>query len=112
MRDRAEVCKPFEVTNTFGEYHLDCTVEGGGHTGTKVKSSFFISLPFVLIGQAGAIRFALSKALASIDPTLESILKKEGLLKRDVRRVERKKYGQEKARKKFTWYPPLCMLTF
>ena len=62
------------------------------------------------VGQAGAIRLALSKALASIDPSFKTALGKEGLLKRDLRRVERKKYGQEKARKKFTWYA--CQLLF
>ena len=111
MRDRVEVCKPFEVTGTFGKYHLNCSVEGGGHTGMHAITIIYIYLTFVLIGQAGAIRFALSKALASIDPILHLILRKEGLMKRDVRRVERKKYGQEKARKKFTWYIQLCLMS-
>jgi len=63
---------------------VKATVEGGGNS-----------------GQAGALRHALSKALATMDPALRPILKKEGLLTRDSRTKERKKYGQKGARKRF-----------
>jgi ribosomal protein S9 len=44
MRDRVEVCKPFEVTSTFGKYRLNCSVEGGGHTGMHTMTTTFIHL--------------------------------------------------------------------
>ena len=54
-----------------------------------------------LSGQAGAIRHGISKALSLLDPNLRSILKSEGLLTRDSRIVERKKYGRRKARRRY-----------
>ena len=54
-----------------------------------------------LSGQAGAIRLGIARVLERVDPDLRPILKKEGMLTRDPREVERKKYGQPGARKKF-----------
>lgn len=55
------------------------------------------------VGQAGAIRLAISRALTGLPGEHTSLLEKAGLLVRDPRAVERKKPGQKKARKKFTW---------
>ena len=52
-------------------------------------------------GQAGAIRLGIARALLQYDPNLRSSLKKQGMLTRDARKVERKKYGQPGARKRF-----------
>lgn len=76
--------QPFLVANRANHYDVWCTVKGGG-----------------LSGQAGAVRHGASKALAFQEPDLVPALKVESLLTRDVRRVERKKYGQPKARKRF-----------
>ena len=62
---------------------------------------YFITFPCA--GQAGAIRLGLSKALLAFPGDHGNILEKAGLLVRDSRAVERKKPGQKKARKKFTW---------
>jgi small subunit ribosomal protein S9 len=72
------------VTNTMGKYNLDATVMGGG-----------------LSGQAGALRLAIGRALARGDESLRGVLGREGLLTRDPRMKERKKYGQPGARKRF-----------
>ncbi len=77
------VLQPFEVTKTLGQFDVMCTVLGGG-----------------LSGQAGAIRHGLSRALSSIDEAFHALLHQAGLMTRDPRVVERKKYGQHKARKK------------
>lgn len=74
--------QPFTVTKTIGQFDLICTVKGGG-----------------LSGQAGAIRHGVSRALDNFDPNFHTDLKQNGLLTRDPRAVERKKYGQHKARK-------------
>ncbi len=79
-----KVKQPFELTSTSGTYNVNINVYGGGST-----------------GQAEAVRLALSRALCEIDPEHRQTLKPEGLLTRDPRMVERKKYGQKKARKKF-----------
>ena len=76
--------RPLTVTNTMGKYDLDATVQGGG-----------------LSGQAGALRLAIGRALARGDESLRAILGREGLLTRDPRMKERKKYGQPGARKRF-----------
>jgi small subunit ribosomal protein S9 len=55
------------------------------------------------VGQSGAIKLGLAKALAVYNAEWRVVLDETGLLRRDTRRVERKKPGQEKARKKFTW---------
>ena len=76
--------RPLTVTNTMGKYNLDATVMGGG-----------------LSGQAGALRLAIGRALARGDESLRGVLGREGLLTRDPRMKERKKYGQPGARKRF-----------
>jgi small subunit ribosomal protein S9 len=76
--------QPLEVTGLEGKYDIKVTVRGGGTT-----------------GQAGAIQLALARALDDLNEDVHSILKKDSLLTRDDRMVERKKYGQPKARKKF-----------
>ncbi len=81
-----QVNLPMKETDTLGKLDIVCRVNGGG-----------------LSGQAGAIRLALSRALAQLDPDLRPILRKGGLLTRDPRAVERKKYGQPKARKRFQY---------
>ena len=81
-----EVLTPFACTDTASKYDVWCTVKGGGQT-----------------GQAGAIRLGVSRCLEKWDPGLRPALKRAGLLTRDVRRVERKKAGQPKARKKKQW---------
>ncbi|MGB5172936.1 30S ribosomal protein S9 [Eudoraea sp.] len=79
-----KVKQPFTLTNTDGDYDVKVNVFGGGIT-----------------GQAEAIRLALSRALCEIEAENRIVLKPEGLLTRDPRMVERKKFGQKKARKKF-----------
>ena len=76
--------QPFAITSTAGSYDLKVTVKGGGAN-----------------GQAEAVRLAISRALCKLNEEHRSALKPEGLLTRDPRMVERKKYGQKKARKKF-----------
>ena len=75
---------PFNITETLGKYDVLANVNGGGFT-----------------GQAEAIRLGISRALVSLNPDYRPPLKAEGMLRRDPRMVERKKYGQPKARKKF-----------
>lgn len=76
--------QPFQAANRHGQYDVFCTVAGGG-----------------LSGQAGAVRHGISKALVNFEPDLRSVLKQGGFLTRDSRVVERKKYGQAKARRRF-----------
>ncbi|MEK6734512.1 MAG: 30S ribosomal protein S9 [Pseudomonadota bacterium] len=76
--------QPFVETKTSGQFDIMCTVKGGG-----------------LTGQAGAIRHGLSRALDQFSPELHTLLSRAGFLTRDSRTVERKKYGQKKARKRF-----------
>ena len=76
--------QPFEITETTGKYDVQVNLDGGG-----------------IKGQAEALRLAISKALVEIDPENRPPLKAKGLMRRDPRMVERKKYGQKKARKKF-----------
>ncbi|GLE01866.1 hypothetical protein PINS_up010704 [Pythium insidiosum] len=83
---REDVLKPFSVIDQIGNFDVYCTVKGGG-----------------LSGQAGAVRHGISRALQNFDPNFRPLLKKEKLLTRDPRMVERKKAGQKKARKKFQW---------
>lgn len=77
---------PLEVTGLAGTYNVRASVCGGGTT-----------------GQAGALRHAIAKALVTMNPALRGALKKEGLLTRDSRVKERKKYGQKGARKRFQY---------
>jgi small subunit ribosomal protein S9 len=80
-----EYCiQPLKVTNLFNKFDISANVSGGGKS-----------------GQAGAIRHGISRALAKIDEPTRMMLRKEGLLTRDPRMVERKKPGQPKARKRF-----------
>ena len=79
-----KVNQPFALTETAGQYNLTATVVGGGPN-----------------GQAEEVRLAISRALCAIDEEHRLALKPEGLLTRDPRMVERKKFGQKKARKKF-----------
>jgi len=81
---RMLISQPFQITERTGQYDIVCTVSGGG-----------------LSGQAGAVRHGLSKALNLREPDLRGVLKKAGMLTRDSRVVERKKYGKAKARRSF-----------
>ena len=78
----ADVRKPFRVTGTDGRFNTMVKVEGGGVT-----------------GQAGAIRHGIARALLQIDETNRLPLRQAGLLTRDPRMKERKKYGLKRARK-------------
>jgi small subunit ribosomal protein S9 len=79
-----EILTPFKVTNTLGSFDVLVNVNGGG-----------------INGQAGAIKLGISRALIKENSELRAMLKPEGLLTRDSREVERKKYGRPKARKRF-----------
>lgn len=79
-----QVMEPFEVTNTVGKYDLKVNLDGGGIT-----------------GQAEALSLAISRILCKINEENRPPLKAKGLLRRDPRMVERKKFGQKKARKRF-----------
>ncbi|PKA97604.1 small subunit ribosomal protein S9 [Flavobacteriaceae bacterium MAR_2009_75] len=79
-----KVKQPFALTSTEDTYDVKVNVYGGGIT-----------------GQAEAVRLALSRAMCEVDEENRLTLKPEGLLTRDPRMVERKKFGQKKARKKF-----------
>ena len=76
--------QPFEVTGTVDKFDVLVSVLGGGNS-----------------GQAGAIRHGISKALLAVDAESRGKLRKEGLLTRDPRAKERKKYGQKGARARF-----------
>ncbi len=76
--------EPLSVVEADHSYDVVINVKGGGIT-----------------GQAGAIRLGIARALVSVNPEFRSRLKSEGMLRRDSRIVERKKYGQPKARKRF-----------
>jgi small subunit ribosomal protein S9 len=83
---RMIIAQPFQVTNTVGQFDMLVNVGGGGPT-----------------GQAGAVRHGLARALARFDEKLHPLLKRAGLLTRDPRMRERKKYGQPGARQKFQY---------
>ena len=78
------VNQPMNTVGTVNDFDIMANVKGGG-----------------LTGQAGAIRLGISRALLKIDNNYRGLLKSAGFLTRDSRRVERKKYGQPGARKKF-----------
>jgi len=80
------VKQPLEITETMNKYDINVNVRGGG-----------------VIGQAGAIRHGISRALVSINPEFRISLKKAELLTRDPRMKERKKYGQPGARARFQY---------
>ncbi len=79
-----KVNQPLALTENLGNFDIKVNVYGGGVT-----------------GQAEAVRLALSRAMCELNEENRTILKQEGLLTRDPRMVERKKFGQKKARKKF-----------
>ena len=81
-----EIMSPLKLTDLTDKYNVFANVKGGGKT-----------------GQAEAIRHGISRALLKLDETTRPVLKKEGLLTRDSRIVERKKPGRPKARKKFQY---------
>ena len=81
---RDEIMKPFKVTDTIGRYDAMIRVNGGGQN-----------------GQAGAVRLGIARSLVALDEDDRTALRGAGLLTRDPRMVERKKYGQKKARKRF-----------
>jgi small subunit ribosomal protein S9 len=74
--------EPFHAINQYGQFNVDVKVVGGGRS-----------------GQAGAIRHAIARALVVSDEELRPTLRKAGLLTRDARMKERKKYGLKRARK-------------
>jgi len=76
------VNQPFAVINMQDKFDVFCTVKGGGHS-----------------GQAGAVLLGIARALDQFDPEYHTSLRKNGLLTRDSRVVERKKYGKRKARR-------------
>ena len=78
--------QPLKVTSAEGRFDVLATVDGGG-----------------ISGQAGAVRHGIARALARNDETLRPALHKEGLLTRDPRMKERKKYGHKRARKGFQY---------
>ena len=82
MAQRLRVLEPLRVTSLEGRYDINATLHGGGTT-----------------GQSDALRLGIARALLAIDPDLRPLLKRSGFLRRDARRVERKKYGLRKARK-------------
>jgi small subunit ribosomal protein S9 len=81
-----ELFKPFEATETQGKYDVHAIVDGGG-----------------LSGQAGALKLAIARALVKEGEEMRARLRAAGVLTRDPRMVERKKYGRRKARKRFQW---------
>ena len=81
---QSKIMKPLELTDNLTTYNIKVNVYGGG-----------------INGQAESIRLAISRALCEVNEEYRPMLKKEGLLTRDPRMVERKKFGQKKARKKF-----------
>lgn len=83
---RFHVLEPFFHTETSGMFDVYSTVKGGGRT-----------------GQAGALRLGIARAIEAFEPSFKPVLKEKKLLTRDSRRVERKKPGQPKARKKRQW---------
>ena len=76
--------QPFEATGNVGKYDVRASCDGGG-----------------LAGQAGALRLGIARALLKIDESYRAPLRRAGLLTRDAREVERKKYGRPGARKRF-----------
>ncbi len=84
ISQRNIVEQPLKLTNTEGRFDIEAKIVGGG-----------------VMGQAGALRHAISRALVKVDPSFKGVLKDSGLLTRDPRMKERKKSGQPGARKRF-----------
>lgn len=82
MAARMRVMEPLNITQTQGRYDIEATLHGGGTT-----------------GQTDALRLGISRALIALEPELRDSLKKAGMLTRDARVVESKKYGLKKARR-------------
>lgn len=82
MATRMRVMEPLQITNMVGRYDLEATLHGGGTT-----------------GQSDALRLGIARALIVLDPDLRPTLKAAGMLSRDDRVVESKKYGLRKARR-------------
>ncbi len=82
MSNRLRVMEPLQITNMVGRYDLEATLHGGGTT-----------------GQTDALRLGIARALIELDPDLRPTLKAAGMLSRDDRVVESKKYGLRKARR-------------
>jgi small subunit ribosomal protein S9 len=82
LTNRVIAKEPLRLTQTEEVYDVDATVDGGG-----------------ISGQAGALRLGIARALIALDPDTRPSLKKAGLLTRDAREKERRKYGLKKARK-------------
>eukprot|EP00602_Paraphysomonas_sp_CaronLab_P001130 CAMPEP_0185019438 /NCGR_PEP_ID=MMETSP1103-20130426/2053_1 /TAXON_ID=36769 /ORGANISM="Paraphysomonas bandaiensis, Strain Caron Lab Isolate" /LENGTH=206 /DNA_ID=CAMNT_0027549759 /DNA_START=89 /DNA_END=709 /DNA_ORIENTATION=- len=83
---RMHALEPFMATDTAGLFDVWCTVKGGGR-----------------MGQAGAVRHGIARAIEAFEPLFKPILKRHKLLTRDSRMVERKKAGFKKARKRKQW---------
>ncbi|MGD1846254.1 MAG: 30S ribosomal protein S9 [Salibacteraceae bacterium] len=81
---RNKIKMPFEVTETLEQYDIKANIYGGG-----------------IAGQAGALQLAIARALVKESEDFRAVMKPHALLTRDPRMVERKKFGQKKARKKF-----------
>jgi small subunit ribosomal protein S9 len=79
---RAAATEAFRVVEAETTYDVDCDIQGGG-----------------IAGQAGALRMAIARSILELDDTKRSVLRKAGLLTRDSRKKESKKYGLKKARK-------------
>ncbi len=84
IRDREDCYAPQKLTNTSDQFEVIIRLKGGGPT-----------------GQAQAVRLGIARALRDFDPNFEHPLRVKGMLTRDARKVERKKYGQPGARKRF-----------
>jgi small subunit ribosomal protein S9 len=80
------IFQPLELTGTLGQFDIAATVQGGG-----------------MKGQAGAIRHGITRGLLTVQDEFRESLKKAGLITRDPRKKERKKYGQKGARKRFQY---------
>ena len=81
---RVDILAPLLATSTISRFDVFANINGGGPT-----------------GQAGALRLGVARALRKAEPELEEALREGGYLTRDARMVERKKYGQKKARRRF-----------
>ena len=83
-RDRSECVTALKLTGLIGKFQIIGSLHGGGY-----------------MGQAAAVKLAIARAIRDYDPTLELALRQAGMLTRDAREVERKKYGQSGARRRF-----------
>ncbi|MCC6675688.1 MAG: 30S ribosomal protein S9 [Phycisphaerales bacterium] len=83
-RDRNDCVHPLKLAGVLGKFDVCVKLHGGG-----------------FMGQAGAMRLAVARALRDYDPALDKIFREAGFLTRDAREVERKKYGQAGARRRF-----------